>query len=225
MLRINHSTTRRGRRAPAAVLAALAAFVLLVIPAMRAYPGGTDWNRAARGHDFWLNYLCDLTRQVALNGQRNRAGSAFAQAALAALALGLVPFWWELPRLFPSRARLGTAVRVLGSLGAAGALAVVLMPSDSFGGLHGIMIALAGPPGLTAALLAVLGLAREERSPRAAAGIGAAMLLTASVDFVLYVRFLGAGPAPMVVAILEKISTMLLIAWMAAVSLRAAQLR
>jgi hypothetical protein len=224
MLRTSYST--RISRTPAAVLAAVTAFILLVIPAMHRYPGGTDWDPATRGHDFWLNYLCDLTRQVALTGQPNPVGAAFAQAALAVLALGLLPLWWLLPRLFPSRARLGTAVRVLGSVGAAGTLAVVLMPSDRFGGLHGMMIVLAGPPALTAALLAVLGLAREERTPRVAAAIGGAMLLVASVDFALYARQLVAGgTAPMVVAVLERISAMLVLAWMAAVSLRAARVK
>ena len=100
-------STRGIHAASAAILAAEAAFVLLLIPAMRAYPGGTSWDPASSGHDFWLNYLCDLTRSVALNGQPNPAGAALAQGAMGLLALGLLPFWWVLPQLFPSGARLG----------------------------------------------------------------------------------------------------------------------
>ena len=35
---------------------AVAAFVALVIPAMRAYPGGTVWDPTTRGNHFWLNH-------------------------------------------------------------------------------------------------------------------------------------------------------------------------
>jgi hypothetical protein len=214
-------TTRRLRAASTAILAAEAAFVALLVPAIRAYPGGSDWHPAISGHDFWLNYLCDLTRRVALNGEPNQTGAVWAQAAMTALALGLVPVWWLVPRLFPSRALLGGTVRVLGSVAAAGTLAVILMPSDRFGPLHGISIILAGVPGLTAVLLAVYGLLREEPGPRVAAILGGAMLLVATVDFVLYVRQFGSGdPGPAAIAILERISTIFLLAWMAAVAWR-----
>ena len=210
----------RIRAASIAMLTAAAVFVLLIVLAMRAYPGGTDWAAAAPGHDFWLNYLCDLTRGVALNGAANPLGSKLAQAGIVALALGLLPLWWLLPHLFPSHARLGSAVRVLGSTAAAGTIAVVLMPSDQFGRLHAFAIVLACPPGLAAALLAVVGLAREERRPRVAAGIGATMLLTAAIDFVLYLGYLGTT-GPMAVAVLERVALLLLLAWMACVSIRA----
>src|SRR5690242_6177137 len=64
-----------------ATLASVALFLALFVLAARAYPGGTDWDRAAVGHQFWANYLCDLTRGVALNGVANPLGSLLAQAA------------------------------------------------------------------------------------------------------------------------------------------------
>ncbi len=210
----------RIRAASAAMLFAAGAFVVLFALAVRAYPGGTDWDRAARGHDFWLNYICDLMRGTALNGQPNPVGSVLAQASAVALALGLLPLWWLLAHLLPSRARLGTAVRWLGSVAVVGLVAVVLMPSDRFGAWHAVAIALTGPPGLLAAVLAVAGLAREERAPRIAAGIGAALVLTSAVDLVLYFVYLSTI-APVVVAVLEKAALVLLVAWMAAVSVRA----
>ena len=210
----------RLRTSAVAMLVAVAAFVALFVLAVRAYPGGTAWDPAARGHHFWLNYLCDLTRGVALNGEPNPVGSILGQAGMVALALGLLPLWWLLPHLFPSRARLGIAVRVLGSLTSPGAIAVTLMPSDRFGAWHSVAIMLAGPPGLLAALLAVAGLVREERGLRVAAAIGAAMLLTAAIDFFLYLSYLS-GTGPMVVAVLERGALILLLAWMVTVSLRA----
>src|SRR5579862_6625121 len=102
------------RFAAAAIVAAVAGFVALVVPAMRAYPGGTVWDPTTRGNDFWLNYLSDLQRTVAINGEPNPTGARYAQGAMLLLAVGLGPVWWLLARLFPERVRLGRAVRGCG---------------------------------------------------------------------------------------------------------------
>jgi hypothetical protein len=201
------------------MLAAAAAFAVLFVLAALAYPGGTDWDRSATGHHFWLNYLCDLARAVALSGVPNPVGSLLAQAGMIALALGLLPLWWLLPHLFPSRARLGAAVRLLGSIAAGGTIAVVLLPSDRFGAWHSVAILFAGPPGLLGASLGVAGLAREERIPRLGAAIGAAMLLVAAIDWILYFLYLS-STAPAIVAVLEKVALILLLGWMVVVSVR-----
>lgn len=208
------------RRAAAAIVAAEGAFVALLVPAIRAYPGGNDWQQGRRGHDFWLNYLCDLSRGVALNGEPNQRAAALAQAAMTALTLGLVPLWWSLPQFLRSRPLLGRMARALGSIAAAGTLAVIWMPSDRFGPLHGIAIMLAGAPGLTALLLAVYGLLREEPAPRLAAVLGGAMLVVAGVDFALYVKYFGIDAAPVAIPILERIANFLLLLWMGAVAWR-----
>ncbi len=216
------SVAVRVRAASVAMLAAAGAFVVLFLLAARAYPGGTDWEPAARGHDFWLNYLCDLARAVTPGGRPNVLGSLLAQASMMALTLGLLPLWWLLALLFPSRPGLGSAVRALGAIAVVGTIAVVLLPSDRFGAWHAVAIMVAGPPGFAAALLAVSGLAREERVPRVAAGVGAAMLLVAMIDWVLYLGYLS-GTAPAIVAVLEKVALILLLAWMVAVSVRVAR--
>ena len=46
---------------------------------MAEYPGGTGWDARSNGNDFWLNYLCDLERTVAINGQPNAIGSVMAE--------------------------------------------------------------------------------------------------------------------------------------------------
>jgi len=206
------------------MLVAAGAFVVLFVLAVLEYPGGTDWDPRARGHHFWLNYLCDLTRSVALDGEPNPVGSVLAQAGTVVLALGLLPLWWLLPLLFTSRRRLGNAVRSLGSVCVTGAVAVVLLPSDRFGSWHSAAIIFAGPPGLFAALLGVAGLAREKPVDRISAAIGAAMLGVAAIDFILYVSFIS-GTGPMIVAILEKVALILLLSWMVAISIRVIRLR
>ena len=99
-----------------AVRGSAASFVVIIALAMIVYPGGTSWDRASPGHDFWLNYLCDLARPTALNGVPNPIGSALAQTAMAVLAIGLLPWWWLLARLAPSQRRSGIVVRALGTI-------------------------------------------------------------------------------------------------------------
>jgi len=75
-------------RAAQAMLVAAGAFVVLFVLAVLEYPGGTDWDPRARGHHFWLNYLCDLTRSVALDGEPNPVGSVLAQAGTVSCRCG-----------------------------------------------------------------------------------------------------------------------------------------
>jgi hypothetical protein len=197
------------------VLVAIATFTALVFLAMLAYPGGTSWNAAAPGHDFWLNYLCDLARPTALNGVPNPKGSTFAQIAMVALAVGLLPWWSLLARLAPSQRRAGIAMRVLGTIAAVGVGFVVALPGDRFGRAHGIACVSAGVPGLAAAVLAVVILFRDASAPRLVRHLGAATLLVSAACFALYLPdVLSLGSALMSVAVLERVSVVLLLLWM-----------
>jgi hypothetical protein len=188
---------------------------------MAKYPGGTGWDPTTRGNDFWLNYLCDLERGVAINGQPNAVGSVLAQAAMFVLGAGMLPFWWALPRLFPSSPRLGRAVRALGSTTLPGLAAVALLPSDRFASLHPFTMMLAGLPGLAAAALAVVGLAGEGAAASLPTAVGGAALVTSFLDFVLYVRQLASeGPGPTALAVLERAGTILVLVWMCVTACR-----
>jgi hypothetical protein len=216
MITSTHSCARRSLcSASAAVHAAVVAFAALILLAMRAYPGGTAWDSTTRGHDFWLNYLCDLARGVALDGEPNPLGSALARSAMIILALGFVPFFLSLPSLFPSRARLGLVIRVLGCASALGSLAVGLLPNDRFGDLHVYAILSGGVPGLAAAALAVVGLVRAGPSLRIAALAGCAMFAVSAVDLGIYLGHqLASSPAPMTLAVLERCAVLLVLGWM-----------
>lgn len=205
-----------------AILLAIAVFVGLELVAMHLYPGGTWWDRGARGYRFWQNYICDLEWRVTLDGRPNLLGSRLAEAAMLALILGFVPFWWIVPRLFWERRRLGRAVSVLGTVSVAGMVAVALMPSERFGVLHGVVVVVAGVPGLTAAVLATVALLRSEPRPPVVGPLGAAMLVFAVLDFLLYVRTIASGgPGPILLPAIQKVALLLLLAWMAAVAVRA----
>lgn len=199
------------------VLLTTATFVTLLLLAMRLYPGGTTWNPRAAGHDFWLNFLCDLARPTALNGVPNPTGSALAQSAMIALAIGLVPFWSLLGGLAQAP-RVAMRVRVLGGLATLGVVAVVLLPGDRFGVWHGIACVCAAIPGLAAAATAVralLGSSVVTRAARVVGWMGAATLGLAAACFVLYLPdVFRLCSALMAVAVLERASLGLLILWM-----------
>jgi hypothetical protein len=191
-----------------------------MVPAMCLYPGGTWWDSTTQGYRFWENFLCDLEWRVALNGQPNEVASHLAQTAMLTLAIAFIPFWLAVTRLF-DRPRLAVVVRSLGLASVVGTIAVVLMPSDRFGVLHGIAVVVAGLPGLSAAALAVAGLFLGEPQPRIAGWTGASMLVFAVADFALYVSHLIAHTeGTWLTAATQKIALLLLLAWMIVVAAR-----
>jgi hypothetical protein len=111
-------------------------------------------------------------------------------------------------------------VRAAGLISVAGTIAVVLMPSDRFGTLHGVAVIVAGLPGLSAAVLSVIGLLLSgDRAARVAGGIGGAMLGFAILDFVLYAWTMAhGGPGPLVLPAAQKCALLLLLLWMLAVA-------
>ena len=215
---MEHQETSPLRLDSVAMLGAVLGFVILFAVAALAYPGGTYFDHASVGHDFWRNTMCDVARTVALDGAENRVGCAFARAAMTLLALGVGALFIALPRLF-AHERLGKAVRVLGAATVPFAIAVVNLPTDRYGQLHGIAIVFAGTLGLSAALLAMKGLLADPRAPRLVVALGALALAVAAVDFGLYVReLIGATAAQVAVAVLERIATLLVLGWMLAVA-------
>jgi hypothetical protein len=209
-----------------AILGSVAGFAGLEAAAMSLYPGGTWWDATTRGHRFWENFLCDLEWRVALNGAPNPLGSRLATAAMLVLLAGLAAFWVGVPRVFDGPPpRGGSAVRWLGLTSALGTLAVVLMPSDRFGALHGVMVLTAGVPGILAAATAVAVLAAGEPRPKVSAWTGGSMLVFAVTDLALYAwHFLARTPGTNLGPALQKVALVLLLAWMVLVALRGAGL-
>jgi hypothetical protein len=198
-----------------ALVSCVILFVILFVAASLAYPGGTHFDPRAAGHDFWRNTMCDVARGVALDGRPNPIGSALARVAMTVLALGLGVFYLLVPGFFPSRPRAAVAVRALGTLSVPAMVAVVLLPTDRYGAIHGLAIVVAGVPSMSATLMAVHGLVREPRTPRLLVHLGILATLTASAGFAIYVdELVRGGPARLSVAVLERVATLLLLAWM-----------
>jgi hypothetical protein len=188
-------------------------FVTLIALAMCVYPGGTAWDPATSGHAFWSNYLCDLQRQTALDGRANALGAALTQAALLVMSLGSLAFWHLMPGLFPARAALGRAARALGFVSCAGIVAVALLPSDGFPAMHPALMLLAGGPGIVAGVLGVVGLCGCGFGP-ALVVVGACAVLASAGDLALYLRQLFVtSPAPVAIAVLERVALLLALGW------------
>jgi hypothetical protein len=209
----------RARVETGAIIVTVVGFLLLFAAAARAYPGGTHFDHTSIGHDFWRNTLCDVARTVAIDGAPNASACTLARIAMTLLAVGLGVLFVALPRLFPSRARLGRAVRVLGVATIPFAIAVVFLPTDRFGQLHGLAIFVAGVLGLSTVLLALKGLFSDARVPPLVVALGVVSMSVAAVDLALYLlEFLSGGPAQLAVPILERVATFLLLGWMLAVA-------
>jgi hypothetical protein len=211
---------QRDLATPAVIAGSVLVFVALELPAMLLYHGGTWWNSSAHGYSFWDNYLCDLLLRHSIDGAPNPIGSRLAATAMIALVVGLVPFWWGARRLMEG-STLGLWASRLGLLSVAGIVAVVLLPSDRFGPVHGLAVVVATVPGLAASLLGVAGLARHERAPRLAAVTGACWLAAATFDFYFYARHLLRGDlgTPFLPAA-QKVALACLVVWILAVAAR-----
>jgi hypothetical protein len=231
------------------VLAGVVGFVGLEASAMRLYPGGTWWDPTTVGYRFWQNYLCDLEWHVGLNGQDNTTGSHLAKAAMLLLLAGLASFWVIVPSLFggtkeesrraakppgdPSyggsggtaAGRLSLSVPALGLASVAATVAVALMPSDRFPVLHGLMVIVAGLPGLGAAALTTRGLLAPGSLWRGGGRLGAALFVVALADLTLYAAHWAAGDnATPLLPTIQKVGLFLLLGWMNGVALRVIKL-
>jgi hypothetical protein len=197
----------------AAVFATTGGFLALIALAMRAYPGGTAWNPTTSGHDFWLNYLCDLERSTALDGRSNTAGASFARTAMVLIGMGSFPFWHLLTDHFRMRPALARAVWALGAVSSAGLIAVGLLPADAFPDLHPLLMLGAGGPGIMATALGTVGLVTPGRRFDLAT-LGAAAVVVSTADLALYASELNdPSPGPMAAAVLERIALGLALAW------------
>jgi hypothetical protein len=208
------------RRTALVTLLALAVGVALIGFAMVCYPGGTVFDRSARGHSFWLNHLCDLTGPNACNGQPNGVTAPAARAGLAAFAAALAAFWLVMPALFPGRPRVALVVRVGGVMSALGLAVLTLVPPGP-GPAHALVVFGGVVPGLVAGVVSVVALFRFA-GDRLIGMLAAGTLLAGAVDVAIYARKTIVHPdiyTPSI-PIIQRLAFLLMLAWMAAVAAR-----
>lgn len=206
----------RHRIAAFAVVPPLLAFGTLMGLAMASYPGGTWEDPHAVGHSQLRNFLCDLTRPVAINGAPNPSGAKYAELGLYAYVFALGPFFFVTPTLFSDRRRLGRLVWISGVLCSLGGLAIVALPSWMVGPqLHGVLVLGTAVPGLLAALGATLGAWTTATPSRAIRFAAAATLVLTAITVAVFAAQIARGAETTTgLPVLEKLAMLLSIAWM-----------
>jgi hypothetical protein len=196
----------------------IALFVPLMAASVVLYPGGVWGDPTAVGDTFWRNFWCDLTQDPALNGQPNALGAALARWAMVALAFALVPYWLLVSSQLAARG-VARCVRALGIAGAVGLTLVAHLPTDRAPLLHAIAILLAGPAGIAAGVLTLIGLSKVEPRSRLVQPLGWALALFAAVTLTQYARQTAFGGAEASwLPALQKLPTTLLLIWMLVVT-------
>ena len=208
--------TARHRIAAFAVVPPLLGFVALMGLAMAAYPGGTWEDAHAPGHSQVRNFLCDLTRPVAINGVPNPTGAKYAELGLYAYVFALGPFFFITPALFADRKRLGRLVWISGVLCSLGGLVIVALPSWMVGPLmHGVLVLGTAVPGLIAALGATLGAWTTTTPSRGIRFAATATLVFTAVTVAVFAAQIARGAETTTgLPVLEKLAMVLSMAWM-----------
>lgn len=217
-----HSRPARVRSGLAlGALGGVALFCGFMLAAMRVYPGGTAFDRTTRGHSFWSNFWCDLRHSVALSGVPNHEASLLAAIGFFSLVVGLLPFWRLLAEETQATPRMQRTIWRLGVLGSCGMALVMLMPSDHFPRLHGTLVTLAGPCGITAAVLGTLEGFRSRSLPALVNLLGLCMLVAALANLTQYARqFWLHTPASELLPAIQKLATALFLSWVVAICVR-----
>jgi hypothetical protein len=170
---------------PRISLLGLASFWLLMLLAMRTYPGGNFAALSHSSHDFFANYWCDLLRDVALNGQDNERGATLARAGMAAMAAALGAFWLRAGR---GLARpVAWRVAAAGSVSSLAMLFVACLPSDRFPQAHAPAVLVAGAPGFACGVAIAATALRRSREAPLFAVLSFALVVLAALNLALYV--------------------------------------
>jgi hypothetical protein len=195
------------RGAAVLLLALLAAGALATAFAASRYPGGTWMDRTTIGHSFWGNFLCDVARTPALDGQPN-PGAPWGRAAEWSLVLGLAVFFGVAPALVESPGRRRT-IRILGAVAALGLMLVPITERVA----HAVALIAGAGPGFAGAVLLISGL----RPRPVLALLGLLALALSALELVLYLvfreGFFGA-PLPPAVPAVQRLAVLAAVAWM-----------
>lgn len=194
-----------------AFVALLSAFLGSIWLATRLYPGGTWFDRTSPGFSFWGNFWCDLLHPVSFNGADNSTGMWCAKLSFWLFAAALVCFWPLASRLADSPA-VQRATNRIGSTGALLLVLVTVFSSRTQSALHGVFVVSSLVAGMLAATVLSLGMYRS--TDWGTRLLSLTMMASGLVNLVQYVsQGLGAAPA-LWLAGTQKISTVLLIAFM-----------
>jgi hypothetical protein len=173
-------------------------FVLLYVVASLFYPGGSNADKTTTGFDWLNNYWCDLTGQVAKNGEINSA-RPIALTAMIILCSTLAVFWFYVPRLFSDH-KFNQVIRYAGITSMT--VAVFL-----FTDLHDTVINVAGTLGIAAMTGVFLGLYKNNLTKLFGFGVFCLGLMLFNY-FIYETSFLLS-----LLPIIQKVTFILLLVW------------
>jgi hypothetical protein len=191
------------------LLVLLAAGAVASAVAASTYPGGTWMDRTTVGHSFWGNFLCDISRDPALDG-RPHPDAPWGRVAEWTLVLALGFFFWVVPALV-APARRGWSIRLLGAIATLG---LVLVPVTS-GPAHALALIAGAGPGFAATVLVLRGL----RHRPALAGLGVLALALSVLELGLFLGFnerFRVTAVPLAVPAVQRLALLAAVAWMGA---------
>lgn len=170
------------------------------------YPGGSNADHTTVGFNWLTNYWCDLTGEMAKNGQPNPAAPT-ATGAMVVLCVSLAVFWLTLPRLFSQPRQLRALMQY------PGVTAMLIAPFVA-SAYHDAAINLTGILVLPPLLLTLLGLYQGRYFRLLAAG-GICLLLVL-LNNVIYRANWHLDWLPVV----QKITFLAVLGWIGTISWR-----
>ncbi len=168
------------------------------------YPGGSQADSNSIGFSWLHNYWCNLTSDVAVNGEPNPA-RPFAVSGLLILCLSLALFFIRFAQALPKGGILGQLIRWGGILS-------MLFACMIFTRHHDIMTILASVPGIFAVIGIIIAIYRSPFKLLRFSGLACLVLLL--VNNLVYYSSLGIYFLP----ILQKITFLAVLIWVLVVN-------
>ena len=145
-----------GRRVYILVIACCAQFVVLTIPAMLFYPGGTLYDETTVGYSFFGNFFSELGVTLTYYGKSNAVSAIIFTFSLTVFGIGIAAFF-AATQYIVGAARSGRTVARAGAVfGIAAGLAfigVAATPANKLLGMHMAFLCVAFPAVMIAAAL------------------------------------------------------------------------
>jgi hypothetical membrane protein len=117
-------------------IVAITQFVVIVPRAMAAYPGGMISDRNSKGYSWSNNWLSDLGRTQALNGDVNAKSAQLFNTSIIALGLFLAVFFVASLRAFDELTWSGILMTAFGVSSGLGLIVIGLTPFDIYEHAH-----------------------------------------------------------------------------------------
>ena len=199
--------------AVAAAMACIIQFAAIVPQAMQRYPGGTILATDTHGYSWTENWLSDLGRDRAWNGQDNRASAQLFNGSIVVLGSGMVFFFLVSHRAFEELTAFRLLGHACGVLAGVGLVGIGLTPFDRSEPAHiNALLLWIVPMGIYAVIFAI--------DCWNSGGFGSWILLAACTALVFGIVMYALSTATSEVIRMQKMVALLSIAWFLIITAR-----